>query len=35
MRRKAIECFAPKKTREKGLVATLQELDKILILNVY
>ncbi len=35
MKRKAIECFAPKKTRKKGLMATLQELDKILILNVY
>lgn len=35
MKRKAIEKLAPKKTRKKGLVATLQELEEILILNVY
>lgn len=32
MKRKAIECVAPKKPAGKGLTATLQELEKILIL---
>lgn len=35
MKRKAIECVAPKKPAGKGLTATLQELEKILILNIY
>lgn len=35
MRRKAIERLAPKKPAGKGLTATLQELEKILILNIY
>lgn len=37
MKRKAIECFAPKKPKPagKGLTATLQELGEILILNIY
>mgnify|MGYP000617041032 CR=1 FL=1 len=34
MKRKAIECVAPKKPAGKGLTATLQELEKILILNI-
>lgn len=35
MRRKAIERLAPKRPAGKGLTATLQELEKILILNIY
>jgi len=35
MRRKAIERLAPKRPAGKGLTATLQELGKILILNIY
>ena len=35
MKRKAIECVAPKKPAGKGLTATLQELGEILILNIY
>ncbi len=35
MKRKAIECVAPKKPAGKGLAATLQELGEILILNIY
>lgn len=35
MRRKAIERLAPKRAAGKGLTATLQELGKILILNIY
>lgn len=34
MRRKAIERLAPKRAAGKGLTATLQELGKILILNI-
>lgn len=35
MKRKAIERLAPKRATGKGLTATLQELGKILILNIY
>lgn len=35
MRRKAIERLAPKRAAGRGLTATLQELGKILILNIY
>lgn len=35
MKRKAIERLAPKRAAGKGLTATLQELKKILILNIY
>lgn len=35
MKRKAIERLAPKRAAGKGLTATLQELEKILILNIY
>lgn len=35
MKRKAIERIKPKKPEGKGLTATLQELGKILILNIY
>lgn len=34
MKRKAIECVAPKKPAGKGLTATLQELEKILIADI-
>lgn len=34
-KRKAIERLAPKRATGKGLTATLQELGKILILNIY
>lgn len=35
MKRKKIEAIAPKPTKEKGLRATLQTLEDILILNIY
>lgn len=35
MKRKAIEQLTPKKTRKNGMIITVQQMDNILILNVY